>query len=92
MEVDGVFIEIGYTAKTELVKNLVKLNEKGEIITDKDTTTSQKGIFACGDVTDCSYKQIIISAGEGSKAALQAYKYLSLQRGEKILPDWEIKK
>lgn len=92
LKVDGVFIEIGYTAKTEIVKNLVQLNKAGEIITDKDTNTSQAGVFACGDVTDSSYKQIVISAGEGAKAALQAYKYLYLQKGEKILPDWERKK
>ena len=92
IKVDGVFVEIGYAAKTELVKNLVKLNDKGEIITDQDTSTSQKGIFGCGDVTDCLYKQIVISAGEGAKAALQAYKYLCLEKDEKILPDWERKK
>ncbi|OGY46017.1 MAG: thioredoxin-disulfide reductase [Candidatus Buchananbacteria bacterium RIFCSPHIGHO2_02_FULL_45_11b] len=91
IKVSGVFVEIGYVAKTELVKNLVKLNEKGEIITDKNTSTSCPGIFACGDVTDCGYKQIVISAGEGAKAALQAYKYLCLRGGEKILPDWERK-
>ncbi len=92
IEVNGVFVEIGYTPKTELVKGLIELNKKGEIITDKDTNTSQKGIFACGDVTDCSYKQIVISAGEGAKAALQAYKYLCLEKCENILPDWERKK
>lgn len=92
LNIDGVFVEIGYEAKTDFVKDLVKLNKNGEIITDKDTNTSQKGIFACGDVTDCSYKQVVISAGEGAKAALQAYKYLYLQKGENILPDWERKK
>jgi len=92
LEVDGVFVEIGYTPKTSLVKNLVKLNNESEIITDQDSNTSHGGIFACGDVTDCPYKQIIISAGEGAKAALQAYKYLCLQKGENILPDWERKK
>lgn len=92
LKVDGVFVEIGHTAKTDLVKNLIKLNNKGEIITDQDSNTSQPGIFACGDVTNCAYKQIVISAGEGAKAALQAYKYLCLQKGEKILPDWERKK
>ena len=92
LKVNGVFVEIGYTAKTEVIKDLVKINGRGEIITDKDTNTSQAGIFACGDVTDCSYKQIIISAGEGAKAALQAYKYLYLQKDEHILPDWERKK
>lgn len=92
IKVNGVFVEIGYVAKTELVKDLVKLNERGEIITDKDTSTSRPGIFACGDVTDCGYKQIVISAGEGAKAALQAYKYICLRDGEKILPDWERKR
>lgn len=92
LKVNGVFVEIGYTTKTEVIKGLVKTNGRGEIITDKDTNTSQAGIFACGDVTDCSYKQIIISAGEGAKAALQAYKYLYLQKDEHILPDWERKK
>jgi len=90
--VDGIFVEIGYSAKTDFIKDLIKLNDSGEIITDKDTNTSYPGIFACGDVTNCAYKQVVISAGEGAKAALQAYKYLGLQRGEKILPDWEIKK
>jgi thioredoxin reductase (NADPH) len=92
LKVDGVFVEIGYIAKTDLVKGLVKLNAKGEIITDKDSNTSQPGVFACGDVTDCAYKQVVISAGDGAKAALQAYKFISLQKGEKILPDWERKK
>ncbi len=92
IKVDGIFVEIGYVAKTEIVKDLVKLNRRGEIITDKDTVTSLPGVFACGDVTDCSYKQIVISAGEGAKAALQAYKYICLQNGQQILPDWERKK
>ncbi|MFA6215645.1 MAG: thioredoxin-disulfide reductase [Patescibacteria group bacterium] len=92
IKTDGIFVEIGYAAKTEFIKDLVKLNGQGEIITDKDTNTSAPGIFACGDVTDTSYKQIVISAGEGAKAALQAYRYLSLCQGKKILPDWEQKK
>ena len=92
IKIDGIFVEIGYVAKTDLVKDLIKLNKVGEIITDKDTNTNEEGIFSCGDVTDCSYKQIVISAGEGAKAALQAYKYLRLQTGDHILPDWERKK
>jgi len=92
LEVNGIFVEIGYSPKTDIVKDIIKLNEKGEIITDQDGNTSEAGIFACGDVTDCSYKQIVISAGEGAKAALQAYKYLCLQNNSKILPDWERKK
>jgi thioredoxin-disulfide reductase len=92
IKVNGVFVEIGYSAKTEFIKDLVKVNEAGEIITDKNTVTSQPGVFSCGDVTDSSYKQVVISAGEGAKAALEAYKYLMLKNGERILPDWERKK
>lgn len=92
LKIDGLFVEIGYVAKTEFIKNLVKLNKKGEIITNKDTETSMPGIFACGDVTDTSYKQVVISAGEGAKSALQVYKYLCLRQGINVLPDWNRKK
>lgn len=92
IKVNGVFVEIGYSAKTDFIKNIVKTNKIGEIIADKDSNTSESGIFACGDVTNTTYKQIVISAGEGAKAALQAYKYLSLLKEENILPDWERKK
>ncbi len=77
IKLDGVFVEIGYVTKVDWLKNLVKLNERNEIITDKDCKTSVPGIFAAGDITDVSYKQIIISAGEGAKAALSAYRYVT---------------
>lgn len=64
--IDGVFVEMGYTAKTDFVKNLVQLNSNNEIIVDKYCATSKQGIFAAGDVTDVPYKQAVISAGQGS--------------------------
>jgi thioredoxin reductase (NADPH) len=76
IKVDGVFVEIGYTTKIDWFKDMVKLNERNEIITDKECKTSTPGIFAAGDVTDIPFKQIVISAGEGAKAALSAYRYL----------------
>ena len=85
IEVSAVFVEIGHYAKTNFVKDLVKLNEKGEIITDADCQTNVAGIFAAGDVTNGSYKQIVISAGEGAKAGLQAYKYLQELAGKKVV-------
>lgn len=90
IQVDGVFIEIGYQAKTDWLKNLVKLNSKGEIITDENCRTSTPGIFAAGDVTDAPYKQIVISAGEGAKAALQAHKYIQQKSPTENneVPDW----
>jgi thioredoxin-disulfide reductase len=87
-KLDGVFIEIGYQSKTQWLKDTVDLNDRGEIIADRHTNTSVEGIFAAGDCTDIQYKQIIISAGEGSKAALEAYKYIVGREGKISAPDW----
>lgn len=88
IKLDGVFIEIGYQAKTDWLKGVVDLNKRGEIITDRDCVTSVEGIFAAGDCTDTQYKQIVISAGEGAKASLQAYKYIVGKEGKVAIPDW----
>ena len=81
IKTDGIFIEIGFTVKTDLIKNLVDLDKKNQIIANKNNETSCPGIFAAGDVTDIFYKQVVISAGEGAKAALQAYKFLHGEKG-----------
>ena len=88
INLDAVFIEIGYQAKTDWLKDLIKLNPQGEIITDENCRTNVPGIFAAGDVTDAPYKQIVISAGEGAKAALQAYAYIQKNQGLDETPDW----
>lgn len=86
---DGVFIEIGHIVNAEPVKNLVKLDNNNAVIIDSDCQTSQEGCFGAGDVTNIKYKQIVISAGEGAKAALSAYKYLQrLQNKGNPLFDW----
>ncbi|MEI7818740.1 MAG: FAD-dependent oxidoreductase [bacterium] len=77
LAVDGVFIEIGSVPATDYLANLVQLNEEQEIVIDKRNMSSVEGIFAAGDVTDVSEKQIIVAAGEGSKAAIQCSKWLS---------------
>jgi alkyl hydroperoxide reductase subunit F len=74
--VDGVFIEIGWTPNTEILDGLLDLNDRGEIVVDVDGRTSRAGVFAAGDVTSVKSKQIIIAAGDGAKAALEAYEYL----------------
>lgn len=74
--VDGIFIEIGLLPNSAPVKNLVPLNKMGEVIIDCSCRTSIPGFFAAGDVTIVPHKQIIISAGDGAKAALTAYDYL----------------
>lgn len=73
----GIFVEIGYLPNSEVFKDILDLNERGEIIVDKYGKTSINGIFAAGDVTDVPYKQIIISAAEGAKSALSANEYLN---------------
>ncbi|MCX6739924.1 MAG: thioredoxin-disulfide reductase [Candidatus Parcubacteria bacterium] len=80
---DGVFIEIGHSVNAAPIKEIVKVNENNEIIVDMEGQTSDAGIFAAGDVTNSKYKQIVISAGEGAKAALSAYKYVSQIKGLK---------
>jgi NADH-dependent peroxiredoxin subunit F len=77
--IDGVFIEIGWTPNTGFLSGLVDLNDRGEIVVDVDGKTSRPGVFAAGDVTSVKSKQIIIAAGDGAKAALEAYEYLMKQ-------------
>jgi len=91
LEVDGVFVELGYEAKTEFVKHLVDLNQHGEIVTDKVGRTKTPGLFAAGDVTDIPFKQAVISAGDAAKAALAAFNYLQKRRGKsmEIRGDWK---
>jgi thioredoxin-disulfide reductase len=76
LDVDGLFVEIGSIPSTYFAKDLLKFNNFGEIIIDRENQTSVEGIFAAGDVTDIKYKQIVIAAGEGAKAALSCYNYL----------------
>ncbi len=73
---DGVFIEIGLLPNTDLVSDLVELGPGGHIPVDCHCATSVPGLFAAGDVTTVPYNQIVISAGEGAKAALSAYDYV----------------
>jgi len=87
IKVDGIFIEIGHIATTDWLKDLVDLTDRREIKISLDCETKTPGLFAAGDITQITYKQIVISAGEGCKAALQAYKYI--QDTPVILPDWD---
>ena len=76
LPVQGIFLAIGSVANSSFIKDMVELNEQREIKVDSKNQTSQPNIFAAGDVTDISHKQIIIAAGEGAKAALNVYDYL----------------
>ena len=76
LKVDGVFVEIGYEPNTDFAKDVVKLNDRKEIVIDKNNMANIKSVFAAGDVTDIPEKQVIVSVGEGAKAVLSAILYL----------------
>ena len=70
---DGIFVQIGLAANSSAFKEIVATNRLGEIIIDAHCRTDIPGIYAAGDVSTVPYKQIIISMGEGAKAALSAF-------------------
>ena len=72
----GVFVQIGLVPNTEFLKGTVELSKYGEIIVDAKGATSLPGVFAAGDATTVPFKQIIIAAGDGAKAALSAFDHL----------------
>ncbi|MDD2257741.1 MAG: FAD-dependent oxidoreductase [Patescibacteria group bacterium] len=77
VSVDGVFIEIGRIAHTDLVADLVDRDDRLQIVVNNLMETKTSGLFAAGDVTDKSeYKQITVAVGQATTAALSAYKYL----------------
>ena len=76
VSLEGVFIQIGLIPNTEWLKGDIELSQHGEIIVDERGETSIPGVFAAGDATTVPYKQIVISMGEGSKAALSAFDFL----------------
>ena len=76
LDVEGLFVEIGLLPNSDIVKGMLNLNQYGEIVVDYKCHTGFPGVFACGDVTNVPFKQVIVAAGEGAKAALAAYEYL----------------
>ncbi len=76
VELEGVFIQIGLVPNTDWLKGVVELSKHGEIVVDARGQTSVPGVFAAGDATTTPFKQIIIAAGEGAKAALGAFDHL----------------
>lgn len=77
-DLSGVFVQIGLLPNSQVAEGIVDLSPYKEIMVNEKCETSEEGIFACGDVTTVPYKQIIVAAGEGAKAALSAFEYLML--------------
>ncbi len=76
LEVSAVFVEIGFSVDVSFLKDLVALDGKRQIVVTGANATDIPGIFAAGDVTTVEQKQIVISAGEGAKAALAVFSHL----------------
>ncbi|KGF81559.1 alkyl hydroperoxide reductase [Massilia sp. JS1662] len=76
VQLAGVFVQIGLVPNTEFLKGTLELSRFGEIIVDDHGRTNIPGVFAAGDATTTPFKQIVIAAGDGAKAALSAFDYL----------------
>lgn len=77
LEVDGLFIEIGYIPVSDMCKNIVNTDYKGYIIANEDCTTNVEGIFAAGDIRIKDIRQLTTACSDGTVAALNACKYLT---------------
>ncbi|HEY8358931.1 MAG TPA: alkyl hydroperoxide reductase subunit F [Ramlibacter sp.] len=79
VDLEGVFVQIGLVPNTEWLKGTLELSKFGEIVVGPRGETSVPGVFAAGDCTTVPFKQIIIAAGDGAKAALGAFDHLIRQ-------------
>jgi thioredoxin reductase len=77
LPVEGVFVQFGLLPNNDAVRELVEIDEQGHIIVDESCRTSIPGFYAAGDVTNVHAEQVTVSIGEGAKAALSAWEYLS---------------
>ncbi|EDM24588.1 thioredoxin-disulfide reductase [Caminibacter mediatlanticus] len=76
LKVDGVFVFVGMKVNNELIKDLVELNEYGEVKVNLKMETSLKGLYAAGDIREDSVKQVVAAAGDGATAGINAMKLI----------------
>ncbi|MCB1171058.1 MAG: alkyl hydroperoxide reductase subunit F [Leptospiraceae bacterium] len=89
LSVDGVFVQIGLLPNSGFVEGFLDRNSMGEIMVDEKCQTNVPGVFACGDVTNVPYKQIVVALGHGATASLSAFDYLIRHVEKESTPDSE---
>jgi len=78
---EGVFIFVGYDPNTDFVRDLLKLDKDGYILTDSNMKTKEQGIFACGDCRQKLLRQIVTACGDGATAAFSTQQYVEDLKG-----------
>lgn len=86
LALDGIFVQIGLLPNTEWVKDVVRLDKRGQIVVDAKGATDVPGVFAAGDCTDAPYKQIVVATGSGAVAGLSAWESLIHAAVPRALP------
>lgn len=81
IKTDGVFVYIGHYPNSDLFRGILKMDEHGYLITDERKRTNIPGVFAAGEIADPIFRQVVTSAGDGCKAAMQAEKWLAELEG-----------
>jgi len=76
LDINGLFVAIGHDPNTKFIKDFIKCDSDGYIITNRDMSTSIDGVWACGDVQDKKYRQAVTAAGSGCIAGLEVEKWL----------------
>jgi thioredoxin reductase (NADPH) len=77
IEADGVFIYVGMKPGTRLFVDQVEMDEQGYIVTDRHQRTSVPGVFAAGDAQSPDFRQVVVAAGSGAVAAIEAERFLA---------------
>lgn len=76
IEADGVFVYIGMEPQTDLFAGQLEMDERGYILADEHQHTNVPGVFAAGDLQDPYYRQVVVAAGTGAIAAMEAEQFL----------------
>ena len=82
LAVNGVFVFVGLDPKSEIFRGKIEMDEKGYIITDRSMRTNVEGVFAAGDVTQKTLRQVITAAADGAVAAIAAEEYINEKFGK----------